>query len=68
MGEELSDVVMNTVRLADVCNIDLSKEILHKFGVNAKNYPVQECLRNSMHNKPTKKTKHDDEFKPQGQK
>jgi len=39
LGEELSDVLIYLVRLADKCNIDLPSAVTRKFGLNAKKYP-----------------------------
>ena len=38
--EEIADVLIYTVRLAEVCGIDLGKATERKFGMNAKKYPV----------------------------
>ena len=40
LGEELSDVLIYLVRLADKCNIDLPKAVERKFELNAKKYPA----------------------------
>lgn len=47
LGEELSDVLLYLVRLADVCNVDLGESALHKLQKNAVKYPVELCKGNS---------------------
>lgn len=47
LGEELSDVLLYLVRLADVCNVDLGESALHKLQKNALKYPVELCKGNS---------------------
>ena len=39
LGEELSDVLMNLVRLADRCHVDLPAAAIRKFQLNAEKYP-----------------------------
>ena len=41
LGQELSDVLIYLVRLAEKCEIDLPKEALAKMTINAKKYPAQ---------------------------
>lgn len=41
LGEELSDVLLYLVRLADICGVDLGDAALRKFNKNALKYPVQ---------------------------
>uniref|UniRef100_A0A9I9DI62 Uncharacterized protein n=1 Tax=Cucumis melo TaxID=3656 RepID=A0A9I9DI62_CUCME len=43
LGEELSDVLLYLVRLADICGIDLDKAVLRKLELNGKKYPVKLC-------------------------
>ncbi|CAL1361702.1 unnamed protein product [Linum trigynum] len=40
LGEELSDVLLNVVRLSDVCGIDLGRAALRKLQLNAIKYPA----------------------------
>uniref|UniRef100_A0A7S3ZA40 Uncharacterized protein n=1 Tax=Lotharella globosa TaxID=91324 RepID=A0A7S3ZA40_9EUKA len=40
LGEELSDVLLYLIRLADRCNIDLAQAALKKLEKNAKKYPA----------------------------
>lgn len=47
LGEELSDVLLYLVRLADVCNVDLGDSALKKLQKNAIKYPVELCKGNS---------------------
>ncbi|XP_022979978.1 dCTP pyrophosphatase 1-like [Cucurbita maxima] len=47
LGEELSDVLLYLVRLADICGIDLGKAALRKLELNAKKYPVKLCKGSS---------------------
>jgi len=41
LGEELSDVLLYLVRLADICGVDLGDAVLRKFKKNGLKYPVQ---------------------------
>lgn len=47
LGEELSDVLLYLVRLADVCDVDLGKAALSKLQKNAVKYPVEMCKGSS---------------------
>ena len=40
LGEELSDVLINLVRLAERCHVDLPTAVLRKFELNARKYPA----------------------------
>ncbi|KAL6183048.1 PREDICTED: dCTP pyrophosphatase 1-like [Fragaria vesca subsp. vesca] len=40
LGEELSDVLLYLIQLADVCGIDLGQAALSKIVKNARKYPV----------------------------
>eukprot|EP00899_Mesostigma_viride_P001860 jgi/Mesvir1/11675/Mv00069-RA.1 len=40
LGEELSDVLLYLVRLADVCGVDLDTAVMRKLQKNAEKYPV----------------------------
>ena len=40
MGEELADVLIYTVRLADVCGIALDECVPRKIDMNARKYPA----------------------------
>lgn len=44
LGEELSDVLVYLVRLADRCQIDLSKAVLDKMAKNEAKYPVEKAF------------------------
>jgi dCTP diphosphatase len=43
LGEELSDVLLYLVRLADLCAVDLSTAALGKMRKNAEKYPADRC-------------------------
>lgn len=43
LGEELSDVLIYLVRLADRCRIDLSRAVLQKMEKNRLKYPVEKA-------------------------
>ncbi len=47
LGEELSDVLLYLVRLADVCDIELGTAALRKLQKNALKYPVSLCKGSS---------------------
>eukprot|EP01062_Namystynia_karyoxenos_P079390 TRINITY_DN8362_c0_g1_i2.p1 TRINITY_DN8362_c0_g1~~TRINITY_DN8362_c0_g1_i2.p1 ORF type:complete len:732 (+),score=224.18 TRINITY_DN8362_c0_g1_i2:87-2198(+) len=46
-GEELSDVLMYTVRMADRCGIDLAAAVQRKIRKNAAKYPAKLCRGSS---------------------
>jgi dCTP diphosphatase len=43
VGEELSDVLLYTLRLADVCGVDLAAAARAKLAANAAKYPADLC-------------------------
>ena len=43
VGEEMSDVLLYLVRLADRCGIDLAAAVTKKIEKNAAKYPVEAC-------------------------
>ncbi|KAH6556140.1 hypothetical protein KP509_1Z202000 [Ceratopteris richardii] len=45
LEEELSDVLLYLVRLADVCNVNLGEAALEKLRKNASKYPVDATKR-----------------------
>lgn len=47
LGEELSDVLIYLVRLADRCKIDLSQAVLEKLKQNELKYPVDKAYGSS---------------------
>jgi dCTP diphosphatase len=47
VGEELSDVLLYLIRLADVCGIDLSEAVLAKIARNAAKYPADKARGSS---------------------
>lgn len=42
LGEELSDVLIYLIRLAEQCHIDLPSAVIRKFDLNAVKYPSGE--------------------------
>ena len=47
VGDELADVLLYLIRLADACEIDLSQAVVAKLQKNATKYPVQKCFGSS---------------------
>jgi len=47
LGEELSDVLLYLVRLADICEVDLGEAALRKVKKNGLKYPVERCKGSS---------------------
>eukprot|EP00250_Pteridium_aquilinum_P000497 c10544_g1_i1 orf=35-502(+) len=47
LGEELSDVLLYLVRLADICKVNLGDAALRKLRKNALKYPVERCKGSS---------------------
>ena len=47
LGEELSDVLIYTIRLADRCGIDLPTAVKRKIQKNARKYPVEKAYGSS---------------------
>lgn len=47
LGEELSDVLLYLVRLADICEVNLGEATLRKLKKNAMKYPVERCKGSS---------------------
>ena len=43
IGDELADVLCYLVRLADVCQVDLSEAVLGKISKNAEKYPADKA-------------------------
>ena len=48
LGEELSDVLINLVRLAEVCDVDLPSAVLRKMELNRKKYPASVVYGSSL--------------------
>jgi dCTP diphosphatase len=46
LGEELSDVLLYLIRLADICGIDLADAASKKIVKNAIKYPTQTPIKN----------------------
>jgi dCTP diphosphatase len=47
LGEELSDVLLYVLRLADRCNVDLDAAVLQKLAANRAKYPAALCKGSS---------------------
>ncbi|XP_038059197.1 uncharacterized protein LOC119730396 [Patiria miniata] len=47
LGQELSDVLMYLIRLAEKCHVDLPRAAMEKVGLNAKKYPAQKVYGSS---------------------
>lgn len=47
LGEELSDVLLYLLRLADICKVNLGDAALRKLEKNALKYPVERCKGSS---------------------
>ena len=47
LAQELSDVLIYLVRLADKCHVDLPQAAIKKISQNAKKYPVNACRGSS---------------------
>ncbi len=47
VGEEMSDVLLYLVRLADRCGVDLAAAVTAKMDKNAAKYPANECKGSS---------------------
>ena len=43
LGDQLSDVLLYLVRLADICNVNLGEASLKKIEKNSKKYPIEKC-------------------------
>jgi len=46
--EEIADVFIYLVRLADKLNIDIEKEVLAKIALNEKKYPIKLSKNNAV--------------------
>ena len=47
LGEELSDVLIYLIRLAERCHVDLPTAVLRKFELNTRKYPVADRVLGS---------------------
>ncbi len=47
LGQELSDVLIYLVRLAERCHVDLPTAVLKKFELNGQKYPVDKAYGRS---------------------
>ena len=48
LGEELSDVLIYLVRLAERCHVDLPSAVTRKFELNAQKYPAGKVYGSSL--------------------
>ncbi|XP_057824634.1 uncharacterized protein LOC131036693 [Cryptomeria japonica] len=48
LGEELSDVLLYLVRLADICGLDLGQAALNKLVKNGQKYPVERFHKHAI--------------------
>jgi len=48
LGQELSDVLIYLIRLADRCHVDLPAAVLSKLALNAKKYPASKVYGSSQ--------------------
>ena len=53
LGEELSDVLIYLVRLADRCHVDLPAAAIRKFQLNAEKYPPPPAAATPGHDRET---------------
>lgn len=47
VAEEISDVLLYLIRLADICGVDLGHAVLDKLQKNAVKYPIEKCRGSS---------------------
>jgi NTP pyrophosphatase (non-canonical NTP hydrolase) len=45
--EEIADVFISIIRLADVLNVDIEKSVIDKMAINAKKYPIETSKGNT---------------------
>jgi len=67
LEEELSDVLLYLVRIADRCNVDLAKAVKEKVEKNAKKYPAEECKGSSAKYTEYVKKSKGEETSPKGE-
>ena len=48
LGQELSDVLVYLIRLADRCHVDLPTAVLNKIALNEKKYPADKVRGSSQ--------------------
>lgn len=58
MGQEMSDVLLSLLRLAERCHIDLPTAVLQKFQLNREKYPIHRAY--GKINKPTENAAEND--------
>lgn len=45
--DEIADVFISLVRLADMLDVDIEKSVIHKMAVNAEKYPIETSKGNT---------------------
>lgn len=58
VGQEMSDVLLSLLRLAERCHIDLPTAVLQKFQLNREKYPIHRAY--GKINKPTENAAEND--------
>ena len=48
VGQELSDILIYLVRLAEMCRVDLPSAVTKKFALNARKYPADKAYGSSQ--------------------
>lgn len=48
LGQEISDVLIYLVRLAECCRIDMPAAVVKKFELNARKYPADKVYGSSL--------------------
>ena len=48
LGEELSDVLIYLIRLAEMCQVDLPSAVVRKIEMNGKKYPANVVYGSSL--------------------
>ena len=43
IGEEMSDILIYLVRMAEMCRVDLPSAVMRKFAKNARKYPTEKA-------------------------
>ena len=44
VGQEMSDILIYLVRLAEMCRVDLPSAVTRKFALNAQKYPAEKAF------------------------
>ena len=48
LGQEISDVLIYLIRLAERCHVDLPSAVLNKLALNAQKYPAEKVRGSSQ--------------------